>query len=705
MSGHLRPARPFVPGDALRLRFVSEAGFIPHGPLGYYCVSAVDIESTSELLSLWLFDRRKGAPRQVTGEFANPRAACSSADGAHLAFIADVDGLAQLWSFAVGTGALDMLTALPQGVSGAPAWSPNGELLAFTAPPQMPRDPSVPYRVDRATTRYEGIGVIDDAVRDIYLLRVATGAVSRLTSDRSINQDPRWSPDGKSVLFRASFVPDEEWTGKPSACVIEVASGERRVVVRDWGGVSAAEWCPRGDGLVFAGVEAAPGTADAYKRKQDLWTVDAMGGTPVCRTENLAAGIGVWLEFDHPTCLTYHQPRIRLDASGETAYVSAQRGCDVGICMVSLVGDEDVDFAVAPKNRTCFLQDVDAADRALLYVSSTLVDPAELFLRDSAGDRRVTKLNDEVTQGLIQPDVTELEITAPDGLRIEGWALTPPGEGPFPAVLCIHGGPFDAYGSIFMADWHLLVGAGFAVVFSNFRGSGGYGNEFHQALQGRWGEIGEPDHLATIDHAIEIGVADPELLGVYGLSHGGFATCWLAGRTRHFHRGHRRKPRRQLHIGVRDDGRSLVGPARAWRKTGRRSGDLREVISVDARRAMHNSPAFHCRRRRSQVRSIRVRAVLPRPQEQGPSYGDAAASELQPPRLLGGSRRSSRCPKRGVDRVVLALPACGAEWWRRGPVELDAPAARTRMLNVASVGLSTSTTSPPDPCPVWVTGS
>jgi dipeptidyl aminopeptidase/acylaminoacyl peptidase len=75
------------------------------------------------------------------------------------------------------------------------------------------------------------------------------------------------------------------------------------------------------------------------------------------------------------------------------------------------------------------------------------------------------------------------------------------------------------------------------VVFSNFRGSGGYGTEFSEKIVGRWGPMGTPDHLAAIDRAVELGAADPTRLGVYGLSHGGFATCWLLGNTDRFKAG------------------------------------------------------------------------------------------------------------------------------------------------------------------------
>jgi len=529
-------AGPFVPADVLRLRFVGDAGLVPGTSLGWCVVSAVDAGRMRDVSTLWRFDREGGEHREIVGPFADPRAAVASSDGARLAFVADVDGVAQLWACALADGAVELLTDLPQGVAGAPAWAPDGTAIAFTGPPSSRRDPSAPYRLDRWPIRYEGVGSIEDALQDVFLLELATRGVRRLTDGRAIDDGPRFSPDGRRLLFRRSFAPDRPWEGKPSLWVLELASGTARELVGAWGGVLAAEWCHGGARIALQGVRARPGFPEVHFSKHDVWTVDLDGGEPVCRTTSLPAGVGTWLEFDHPTWAVDAQPRLRVDAAGVAAFVQAQRGCDMGVCRVALDGAEDVAFLLEPSGHACFLRDA-GADGTLLYTRSSPVDPPELFVRDGAGERRVTGLGAEPMRARPRPRVAPLEVTAPDGVRLEGRALTPPGEGPFPTVLCIHGGPSDAYGSPFMIDWQLLVGAGFAVVFSNFRGSGGYGDDFHVALGDRWGEVGELDHLATVDRAIELGVADPERLGVYGLSHGGFAVCWLLGRSDRFRAG------------------------------------------------------------------------------------------------------------------------------------------------------------------------
>ncbi len=517
--------------DYLRLACIGEARFLHDRRTVYYCVSSVDSDLPRS--RLYRLDRESGVSHEVSGPFENAKHPVASPDGRTLAFVADVNGIDQVCTTNPADDSTTVITSLRQGVRGRPAWSPTGDRLAICAGPARRRDRSLPYRVSRPTFRFEGLGLIDDALQDIHVVDTGSLVVRQLTDDSSVNSDPRWSPDGRGILFRRSFPPDREWTAKPSAHVVDAESGQVRSIVGDWGGVLEADWCPGGEGIVFYGFPADAGIDDAGAQRRDLWTVDLAGGSPVCRTGSLAAGVGARLDFDLPTFATFYGANLRVDEVNGAAYVSAQRGGTVDVARVALSGDENVEIVTDSTAHACFLSDVDAETGEVLYVASALTAPPDLFVMDQV-ERRLTRLN----QKLVADAVAHcFDISCPDGIRIDGWALTPPGPGPFPTVLAIHGGPSASYGNVFMADHHLLTGAGIAVVFSNFRGSAGYGTDFLQALHGRWGLYGERDHHATIDRAVELGIADPDRLGVYGLSHGGFATCWLLGRSERFRAG------------------------------------------------------------------------------------------------------------------------------------------------------------------------
>jgi dipeptidyl aminopeptidase/acylaminoacyl peptidase len=257
--------------------------------------------------------------------------------------------------------------------------------------------------------------------------------------------------------------------------------------------------------------------------------VPVAGGEPECRTASVVPGVSELIQTDLPGAELGAQ-RIRI--IDDSAYVKGQIGGDVVIYRVGLSGAESVE-RVGPKADSAYLVDVDR-ERGLLLLATSLTEPPELLL----GSTRVTALNDELLKPLSRPEVHHLEVTASDGLKTDAWAMTPVGgRGPWPTVLYVHGGPYGAVGSTFVIDYHLLVGAGFAVIVHNFRGSHGYGSAFSKKIEGDWGNAGSLDHHATLDAAIKAGIADPNRLGVCGLSHGGFATCWLLGTSTRFKAG------------------------------------------------------------------------------------------------------------------------------------------------------------------------
>jgi Dipeptidyl aminopeptidases/acylaminoacyl-peptidases len=118
---------------------------------------------------------------------------------------------------------------------------------------------------------------------------------------------------------------------------------------------------------------------------------------------------------------------------------------------------------------------------------------------------------------------------------VEGWFLQPAGSStPLPTILSIHGGPHSAWGASFHFDHLMLAGAGYGVLLVNHRASTGYGDAFATAIMGDWGNLDYADLMAGVDHAIEEGLADPDRLGVSGLSGGGNLTGWVIGHTDRF---------------------------------------------------------------------------------------------------------------------------------------------------------------------------
>jgi len=118
----------------------------------------------------------------------------------------------------------------------------------------------------------------------------------------------------------------------------------------------------------------------------------------------------------------------------------------------------------------------------------------------------------------------------PRGDRIQGWLIRPEGEGPFPTVVSVHGGPEYHNTDAFDPRRQAFVDHGYAVLLVNYRGSTGYGTAFRQSLRGNIGFPESEDIVAGLDHLVAGGVTDPDRVAIEGWSWGGYLATLNAGR-------------------------------------------------------------------------------------------------------------------------------------------------------------------------------
>ena len=162
----------------------------------------------------------------------------------------------------------------------------------------------------------------------------------------------------------------------------------------------------------------------------------------------------------------------------------------------------------------------------------------ELYFLDKKGAiSPMTSVNRDVFARHQVVSPTEITFMNKDGMELNGYVLPPAnyrvGE-KYPTILDIHGGPKTAFGTIFFHEMQYWANQGYAVIFTNPRGSSGRGNEFAD-LCGKYGSIDFSDIMAFVDAAIEqIEYIDKDRLGVTGGSYGGFMTNWIIGHTSRF---------------------------------------------------------------------------------------------------------------------------------------------------------------------------
>lgn len=510
--------------DLFDLRYVRAAHLSPDGKCAAYGISSTD--DTDETFEIRVADLSGGAHRRVKYS-GNATAPCWSPDGCWLAFVGD----GRLYvADATSLGVGEPLTPDGMTIQGAPSWSPDATQLAISL---VQRPPAKGVR--RIVTKHfraEGIGFTEDLTQRIGIVDKTGGPLRFLTDVvAGYCTQPEWSPCGRRVLFLSSesAVPFSSYS--PRLMAITLEDGIARQVLDDAWFVAAARWLPCGNRIAVAGVRGSTLTAP----NPALWVVDLHDGRAEPRTPGMTAKISGLIHHDMPAWeLMQANPLIGVD--DEWLMVTLLNRGSMEVWRVALKG-EVVTTPVLKGRRSCIALGASAAADTLLYAVTSLHSPTELWSAalDGAGEKPLTQLNDSVLGRWPAMRVEEFSCVSGDGLQLDAWFMARADRsGPLPTVLFIHGGPYAATGYAFRYDLHLLASHGFGVVFANFRGSAGYGDAFSRGIMGDWGGKGFPDHMATVDEAIARGLADAGRLGVWGASHGGFATCWVVGHTTRF---------------------------------------------------------------------------------------------------------------------------------------------------------------------------
>ena len=527
--------RPIAPEDLFRFRFVIAADLSPDGSRVVFAQTRItpgeeEDDDEVEHSDLHLLEVESGEVRRLTFDDSTNSAPAISPDGSSVAFMSTRTEKPQLWLLPLDGGEPRKLTDLAQGVGGGAVWSPDGCKIAFTAGPQEePRKPERPYRIDRTVWRFDGIGVLDDAIQDVYVVDVADAAAEprRLTDDRFMNSQPKWSADGQSLVYVASHDPDSH----------ELASRLRRV---DLEGTVTDLTAP--DGLVVSHAPMGDGRV-AYVldfehdkvvgSRASLYVLDPATGTRTRRGADIEGHIEGGIQPDNPAA-RIGEGELLLSNGDRDAVVPVQTGGEKALVRVALDGAESHQV-VAGGTRVCL--PISAGGENVLLAAFGFTEPGDLYLvdLDSGEERRLTRLNQDVLAELALPTVVPLHFPSVDGAPVEGWFLQPAGsETALPTLLNIHGGPHAGWGAQFNFDNLMFTGAGYGVLLVNHRASTGYGDAFATAIRADWGNLDYADLMAGVDYAIEQELADPDRLGVFGISGGGNLSGWVIGHTDRF---------------------------------------------------------------------------------------------------------------------------------------------------------------------------
>lgn len=525
----MSPIAGLRPTDIARFRFIRGAQLSHDGRNAAYAVSRCDQELNREFCEIRvhnLTSDRDWSLRSGQVFATHPRWAPNSE---RLAYVMEEGGASRVEICELSASSVQALEVKGMRSIGPAVWSPDGGRLASIATRFSKH--AGPRKLGARLYRADGLGYFEDLRQELVLLDASSGKSEICPCELGTMSYIEWDLTGSRILILATPAAVPFASYSPRLYILDLKSGVAREVIGEGWFITHARWVPGADRIVIVGACNSKLTVP----ETGLWTIDPDGAHPRCHTQGLCGNVGLRMHHDMPIWDVATGYSVVVPASDRAIATVQSRGA-VEICAISLEGEPAIEPIVSGE-RTCLLLDASRVSNQMLYAASDIREPTDLYVTGIGGrpaERKLTTLNAEVMRNRPETELGYVKVKSDDGLDVDAWFLRPKSPGPLPTVLFIHGGPFSSTGNIFRFDFHLLATNGIAVMFHNFRGSSGYGEAFSKAIMGDWGARGFPDHMAAVDGAISHGFADASRIGVWGASHGGFATCWLVCHTNRF---------------------------------------------------------------------------------------------------------------------------------------------------------------------------
>lgn len=536
---------PLANEDIFDIEYASDVQISPDATTVAYVRYAMSIMRDRREGRLWLVSADGSVHRKLTSEDRSESSPRWSPDGTRIAFVSGSDEGREVYVYWVETGQIARLTQLDRSPGGI-AWSPDGLQIAFTmlvpeARPvfaTMPRKPAgaewadPPIVETRVRHEADGSGVIEPGFQHIFVIPADGGSPRQITSGDFQHGVPVWAADGSSILFSANRRPGWEWELDQSDVYrVSLNDGVTVPLTSREGPDSEQVVSPDGSRVAFTSFEDRVRTYQT----QNLHLMRADGSDKSVLLGELDRSVTglVWAADGSGVYFSYEDEGVTKVAFTTTD--GDWRG------VARNLGGTSVGRAYGGGNYSV------ARDGTVAFTYTRSDDPSEVALVTPDGRQRIiTRLNGDLKSRtrLATAEMFWTE-SSHDGRPIQSWILHPPGFDPdeqYPLLLEIHGGPVSNYGDRFAAEFQLYATAGFVVVYSNPRGSTGYGEEFGDLLYHNYPGNDYDDLISAVDAVIERGYIDEDQLYVTGGSAGGIMTAWIVGHTNRFRAAVATKP-------------------------------------------------------------------------------------------------------------------------------------------------------------------
>jgi dipeptidyl aminopeptidase/acylaminoacyl peptidase len=511
--------------DLFNVREVRDPQRSPDGKWVAYTVSRGIKDTDKNDTDVWMVSWDGAQQIQITSSPESESRPRWSPDGKYLSFVSSRQGTkdAQVWLLNRAGGEASKLTDVKGGVADY-AWSPDSSRLVLVvsekdpaeiaeeaekekAKEGAPKTPK-PIVIDRYYFKADVRGYLRGERSHLYLFDVQGKKAEVLTKGSWDEDAPAWSPDGRQIAFiRRHGEGDVDKTPNRDLYVVEAKAGAepKRLTTTSAEETGKLAWSP--DGSTIAYLLGDELKYSAYDQSL-LMLIPAAGGSPRPLTTALDRPVQSPTWTGDGRALTFV---VVDDRSEHLASVAVAGGA-----VQKLVSGPSV--VTAPSG---------GGDGSFAVLASTDTELPEVHALENGRLRKLTHQNDEWLAGVTLGTTEEFSSTSRDGTEVHGLIVKPPTYAAgrrYPTLLRIHGGPNGQDEHSFAFERELFAANGYVVVAVNYRGSSGRGSAYQKAIFADWGNKEVVDLLGAMDHVDNIGLADPQRLGIGGWSYGGILT-------------------------------------------------------------------------------------------------------------------------------------------------------------------------------------
>jgi dipeptidyl aminopeptidase/acylaminoacyl peptidase len=490
--------------------------------------------------SLWIMNADGSKNRFLT----TGGSAIWSPDGTRVAYLGEgkPSGTQIFVRWMDAEGATSQVTTLTDGPSDL-RWSPDGKWIGFSSvvPKQvswkidLPEAPKgakwtgTPRIVQSLHFRQDRRGYTDPGFRHLFLVPADGGTPRQVTKgdfnlgsrfdalDGAVGWD--WMPDGKTIVADGFADSTSDMNYRSSNVYsIDVNTGAMKRLTATDGSWSSPVVSPDGRRIAYSGYTQVK---DSY-HTSELYVMNADGGGAKKMTGDLDRDVGdlTWATDGGGIYFTV------ADSGTSNVYFAPNAGAvrpvTTGTHMIGA-------FSRSKSGRAAAIRSSYHTPADIVRQGLTRTGPAEIT--------QLTHVNDDVLARVKLASVERVRYTSTGNTTVDGWVVKPPNfdaSKKYPLIMEIHGGPHGAYGVGFNYQFQNFAANDYVVLYTNPRGSTGYGSAFGNAIMHAYPSVDYDDLMAGVNAVVNKGFVDTTRMYVGGCSGGGVLSSWVIGHTNRF---------------------------------------------------------------------------------------------------------------------------------------------------------------------------